>query len=412
MGSKWEAKGDAMKFTTDAIAALRAPTGKQDHIEWDSTLPGFGIRVRGKSKFWIVQYRVGPQQRRESLGDVRKVKLDDARKIARHRFAQAELGTDPAAERAKARSAAAATKLTLANVAARYLDAKRDVLRSSTYVRAERYFTVLFAPLKDQPIDSITRAAVAARLQDISKGHGRSAAHGARANLSALYNWAAREGLCDANPVSHTNDPSAGVKPRERVLSNHELVAVWKACEDDDFGRIVRLLVLTGCRREEIAALKWSEIDLANGVITIPGTRTKNHRTLALTLPPMALDILRSAPRRGDREFVFGKRGGSYGAWSYSTMALNGRILAAEGKALAHWTLHDLRRTYRTGLGKIGVPPHVAELCINHVKGGVQAVYDKHRYEGEIASALAQWAEHVAALIEGRKSKVVPLKTA
>jgi len=93
-------------------------------------------------------------------------------------------------------------------------------------------------------------------------------------------------------------------------------------------------------------------------------------------------------------------------------MALNSRITTAEGKPLPGWTLHDLRRTYRTGLAKLGEPPHVAELAINHVKGGVQAVYDKHRYEGEIASALAQWAEHVAALIEGRKNKVVPLRSA
>jgi integrase len=401
-----------MKFTTDAITTLRAPARKQDHIEWDSALPGFGVRLRGKSKFWIVQYRVGPQQRRESLGDVRKVKLDDARKIARHRFAQAELGIDPAAERAKARNAAAATKLTLANIAARYLEAKRDTLRSSTYTRAARYFTVLFAPLKDQPIDSIQRAAVAARLQDISKAHGRGAAHGARANLSALFNWAIREGLCDANPVSHTNDPAAGIKPRERVLTDAELIAVWNACADDDFGRIVRLLILTGCRREEIGGLRWSEIDFDAGVMTIPGERTKNHRALALTLPPVALDILRSAKRREGREYVFGNRGGSFSTWSYVTMALNARITAAEGKPLPHWTLHDLRRTFRTGIGKLGVRPDVAELCINHVKGGVQAIYDKHKYEKEIKAALALWADHILAAIENRAHKIVPLRSA
>jgi integrase len=401
-----------MKFTTDAIAALRLPAGKQDQFEWDDALPGFGVRLRGNTKRWVIQYRVGAQQRRESLGDVRKVKLDDARKIARQRFAQAELGTDPAAERAKARSAAAASKLTLANVAARYLDAKRDALRSSTYVRAERYFAVLFAPLADQPIDSITRAAVAARLQDISKGHGRSAAHGARANLSALFNWAIREGLCDANPVSHTNDPSAGSKPRERVLTDSELVAVWNACGDDDFGRIVRLLILTGCRREEIGGLRWSEIDFDSGVMTIPGERTKNHRALALTLPTVALDILRSAKRREGREYVFGNRGGSFCAWSYATMALNSRIGEAEGKLLPHWTLHDLRRTFRTGIGKLGVRPDVAELCINHVKGGVQAIYDRHKYEREIQAALALWADHVLAAVENRARKIVPMRTA
>jgi integrase len=401
-----------MKFTIDTVTALRLPAGKQDHFEWDSALPGFGVRIRGKSKRWIVQYRVGAQQRRESLGDVRKVKLDDARRIARQRFAQAELGTDPAAERAKARSAATAIKLTLANVAARYLDAKREALRVSTYACAERHFTVLFAPLADQPIADIQRAAVAARLQDISKTHGRSAAHGARANLSALFNWAIREGLCDANPVLHTNDPAEGTKPRERVLTNRELVAVWNASRDDDFGRIVRLLILTGCRREEIGGLRWDEINFETGVMTFPGTRTKNHRALSLTLPPLALGILRSAPRRHGREYVFGRRGGSFSAWDYVTKALHSRITTAEGKPLPDWRLHDLRRTFRTGIGKLGVPPHVAELCINHVKGGVEAICDRHRYEGEIASALAQWAEHVAALIQGRKSKVVPLRTA
>jgi integrase len=131
-----------------------------------------------------------------------------------------------------------------------------------------------------------------------------------------------------------------------------------------------------------------------------------------LTLPAVAIDILQSAPRRDGREYVFGHRGGSFSAWGYFTMALNSRITIAEAKALPDWRLHDLRRTFRTGIGKLGVPPHVAELCINHVKGGVEAIYDRHRYEREIASALAQWAEHVAALIQGRKSKVVPLRTA
>ena len=401
-----------MKFTTDAVTALRLPAGKKDHFEWDDALPGFGVRLRGDTKRWTVQYRVGAQQRRESLGDVRKVRLDDARRIARQRFAQAELGTDPAAARALARSAATAAKLTIANVAGRYLGAKQGVLRPNTYNVAKRHFAVLWAPLADWPIDAVKRADVAARLQEIAKGHGRSAAHAARANLSAMFNWAMREGLCDANPVSHTNDPAEGIKPRERVLTDHELAAVWNACGADDFGRIVRLLILTGCRREEIGGLHWSEIDFDTGVMTIPGTRTKNHRSLALTLPAVALGILRSAPRRDGRDFVFGNHGGSFCAWSYCAMALNNRITAAEGKPLSRWVLHDLRRTMRTGIGKLGVPPHVAEFCINHVKAGVQAIYDKHRYEREIASALALWAEHLTAIVEGRKSRVVPLKTA
>jgi integrase len=216
------------------------------------------------------------------------------------------------------------------------------------------------------------------------------------------------EGLCDSNPVIATNNPELGVLPRERVLGDSEIRAVWAACLDDDSGRIVKLLLLTGARRDEIAALRWDEIDLDAGVLSIPGSRTKNRRTLRLSLPESALEILRSATRR-DGSCVFGDSRHGFTGWSAAKRRLDAR-LAAAGSRLPHWTLHDLRRTMRTGLGRLGVPPHIAELAINHVKAGIIAVYDKHRYESEVAAALAQWAEHVTAVVEGRKSKVVPLR--
>ncbi len=396
-----------MRLTRDTVTALIRPPGKADHIEWDDALPGFGVRLRGEAKRWIVQYRVGPQQRRESLGDVRKVNLEDARRIARQRFAQAELGTDPAAERAKARRLAAASKLTLAVVSERYLAAKVAMLRRRTYGQAKLHFSVHWKPLRDQPIDGIKRAEVAARLHEIVEKHGRTAAARARCNLSALFTWAMKEGLCESNPVIATNDPALGIPSRDRVLSDAEIRAIWTACQDDDFGRIVRLLLLTGCRREEIGGLKWVEIDFDTGILTVPGERTKNHKTLTLALPGVAVGILQAAPKRTDRDYVFGIRGGAFSAWSYSTMALNNRIVGAAGKPLPRWTLHDARRTVRTGLGRLGVPPHVAELVLNHVRGGVQAIYDRHRYAAEIKDALARWAEHIASVIEIDRSNVI-----
>jgi hypothetical protein len=122
-----------MKLTKTAVASLTLSPGKNERFEWDDDLPGFGVRLRGGNARWVVQYRVGAQQRRESLGDVRKVTIEDARKIARTRFAQVELGSDPAAERAKARAAATAAKLTLEKVAERYLAAKADAVRPNTY---------------------------------------------------------------------------------------------------------------------------------------------------------------------------------------------------------------------------------------------------------------------------------------
>lgn len=398
-----------MKLTTDIVASLVRPANKPDHIEWDDSLPGFGVRLRGGSKRWIVQYRVGAQQRRESLGDVRKVKLEDARKIARQRFALVELGNDPAAERAKVRQAGARAKLSLANVAARYLSVKQERLRSSTLKQMRWHFETLWAPLANQPLDTVKRADVAARLQEITKAHGRTSAARARSNLSALFAWAMKEGLCEVNPVIATNNPAEGILPRDRVLSDGELAVIWKACADDDFGRIVKLLILTGCRRDEIGGLKWAEIDLDTGILTVPGERTKNHRALVLTLPAVALDILRTAPRRAGRDHVFGGRGGGFAAWSYSKVALDNRIAATEGKPLSRWTLHDCRRTMRTGIGKFGVAPHIAELVIGHIRGGVQAIYDRHKYEREIEQALALWAEHVASILDGKPSKVVAM---
>jgi integrase len=405
-----------MKLTKHSVAELVLPLGKTEHVEWDDELPGFGLRLRkgkhGVSKTYRIQYRIGSQQRSKHL-DVRKVKLEDARKVANKLFAQAHLGVDPAAEKARACAAAAAAKLTLASVSDQYLAVKQHALKAgsfseSAYEAAVRYFNVHWRPLRDQPIDSLKRADVAARLQELTREHGRSAAAKARYTLSALYTWAMGEGLCESNPVVATNNPEAGVMPRERVLSDSELKAIFDACGDDDFGNIVKLLTFTGCRRDEIGALRRDEIDFDTGVLTLPAKRTKNRRTLTLTLPEPALQILRLRAGR-DGPCVFGDPCHGFTGWSAAKRKLDTR-LAADGKPLPHWSLHDCRRTMRTGLGRLSVPPHIAELAINHVKAGIVAIYDKYRYEPEVAAALARWAEHVMAVVEGRKSKVVPLR--
>jgi integrase len=396
-----------MRFTKAGVEALELSPGQTERIVWDEDLPGFGCRIRATSKAWRIQYRVNRQQRSESLGDIRKVSLEDAKRIARARFAQVELGLDPAVDRAQAQAEAAAAKLTLGVVSERYLDARKAALRPATLRAAVYHFGTLWAPLRNRPIEGIRRADVAARLGEIAKAHGRVTAARARGNLSTLYAWAMREGLCEANPVTATNDPSDGIKSRERVLDDAELRTIWNACRDDDFGRVVRLLILTGCRRSEIGGLRWSEIDLGKGIMTIPGSRTKNHKPLELTLPPIVLDILRSVPRRNGSDHVFGRYGGGFVGWSYPLSTLNLRIAENEGRPLASWSLHDTRRTVRSGLGKLGVRPDVAELVIGHHRGNV---YDRYRYAPEIAVALVMWADHVMAAVEGQTTNVVPLR--
>jgi integrase len=321
-----------MKFTTKSIEALRLPPDKREAIFWDDTLPGFGVRVRAVSKSWRIQYRVGKQQRSESLGDIRKVTLEDARKIARQRFAEVELGRDPGAQRDAARAAGVARELTLGRVVARYLAAQEasvtaGTLSVSTLRSTQRYLLDYWRPLHGTQIDAIKRAQVAAHLGDFANVHGRMAASAAKKTLSALYSWAAREGLSEGvNPTLNTNDPGAGSRPRDRVLTDDELRIIWKVAvaADDDFSKVLRLCLLTLLRREEAGALRWeSEINLETGQLTLPAARTKNRRAHELILPEPALEILRGKTRNEHRPWIFGRHGAGLTGWSYHANRFN-----------------------------------------------------------------------------------------
>jgi integrase len=390
------------RFSDDVIRRLKLPAGATDQILWDPELPGFGVRLRSSKSTYLVQHRFQKATQRESLGDVRKLKLEEARKVARQFFAKVEIGIDPRAEKRKAEEAAAAAKLTFKAVADLYLEAKETKMRPNTFKAARVYFDVKWAPLHRKPISTIDRRAVAEQLRRIIADHGATSAARARGNLSALFTWAMKEVMVDANPVVGTNNPVEGKQGRDRVLSDEELRIVWRNCLDDDFGRIVRLLLLTACRRDEIGWLQWAEVDLAGNQLLLPPERTKPGRALEMPLVATARAILEGAPKRLGREFVFGGSGGGFGAWSWCTMALHSRITAAEGRALPHWTLHDLRRTVRTGMSKLGVKPHVAELVLNHVahRSGVVGIYDHFDFQPEIAEALAKWETHLLAIVQ------------
>jgi integrase len=349
-----------------------------------------------------VQYRFQKATQRESLGDVRKLKLEEARKVARQFFAKIEIGIDPRAEKRKAAEAAAAAKLTFKTVVDLYLKAKETRLRPNTYKAADSYFNAKWAPLHKKPIASIDRKAVAEQMRRIVDNHGATSAARARSNLSALFAWAMKEGMVDGNPVIGTNNPIEGKQARDRVLTDDELRIVWRNLLDDDFGRIVRLLLLTACRRDEIGWLRWPEVDLPGSRLLLPAERTKPGRALEMPLVDTARAILEGAPKRIGRQFVFGGSGGGFGAWSWCMMALHSRIAVAEGKALPHWTLHDLRRTARTGMSKLGVKPHIAELVLNHIahRSGVVGIYDQHDYQPEIAEALTKWEAHLLAIVD------------
>jgi len=371
-----------------------------DKIEWDAKLPGFGLRSRNGKRTWIFQYKFGDQNRRIKLGGP-ELSRDKARQLAiaeKGKLAAAKLGhgLDPAAERDKRKAEAKPqpkSAKAFASIIPLYLDARRGSFASSFYIAQERYFNRHWIALHDIPLADITRADIAESMTVMAKDNGPVAANRARSALSKLYAWAIGEGLCDSNPVIGTNKRDEK-GPRERSLSNAEVAQVWLGAGDDDYGRILKLLLLTGCRRAEIGDLKWSEIDLEARTITLPGERTKNGQQHVVALTDSAIAILMGIERRADREYVFGHtRAGGFCAWSVSKREFDKAL------KLEPWTVHDLRRTVRTGLGDLGVQPHIAEAVINHLPPKLIRTYDRNKYESEKRAALDQWATHLKSVV-------------
>ena len=400
-----------MRLDAKTIATLYLPPGKDDHIEWDSDLAGFGLRLRqGGKRVWVVQYRSpgSRRTRRVTLGSVKKLTPAQAREAARGLLAHVVTGRDPQGEREAKRAQAART---FRNAVEAYLAAKQPELRPVSYRIIKLYLLDgdYFRPLHGMGVNEIAHPDIAARISAITRSHSAHTAAAARRTISAAFRWFMEEGWTTTNPVIGTRKPPQA-KPREHVLTDAELAKVWKACGDDDFGRIVRLLILLGSRRQEIGGMRQSELDLEANTWMLPPERSKNHRGFTVALPPPALAIIKSVPQTS-RDHLFGDRAsGGFTSWSRSKRELD-RSLTGHVRP---FRVHDIRRSVATGMADIGIEPHVIEACLNHYSGhrrGTAGVYNRSNYERAVKAALARWSEHVLALAEGRESNIVALRT-
>jgi integrase len=381
--------------TVDALAS-----GK---TLWDTAVRGFGVRRQQDTASYIVKYRALGRQRFVTIGPHGRWTPDKARREAKRLLGLVAGGKDPADDRAQAALQAADT---LRKIADQYLKHAKQNQRPRTYTETERYLLVSFKPLHPISVFHIRRRHVASAVADLAAEQGPVAADRARAALSAMFNWAIREGLeIAANPVFGTNRP-AGPKSRDRVLTDAELKAIWSACPDDDYGHIVRLLILTGQRRGEVGGIRSSEVNTVTGLWTIPAARTKNHREHVVPLVPAALALITNQPRRNDRDFLFGNSVRGYSAWTQSKAALDGRI----GDAVGPFTVHDLRRTAATVMAdRLGVLPHIVEAILNHVKGhrsGVAGIYNRAKYIDEMREALQRWSDHVGQIVRSKPTSL------
>jgi integrase len=382
-----------VKLTQAVVERLKIEDGKRDEIWFDKEMHGFGLRIRSDGKnvhrTFVAQYKIGSKHRRVTLGNVDRVGFDDAKKKAKEIFGRVAIGEDPAGDKIAARTEASSA---LGTIIEAYLEVAKERLRRRSYEASEHRLKRLWKPLHGLTVGTVSRAIIAARMATIAKENGPIAANRARAALSAMFRWAIGEGLCESNPVIGTNRQREN-DPRERSLSDSEAARVFLACPDNDFGRCLRLLMLTGCRRDEIGNLQWSEIDFEGRTITLPAIRTKNNQAHVVPLSDSAIAILQAIPRR-DRICVFGRGKAGFGGWSKCKRLLDDKV-----KLESTWTLHDLRRTVRTGLGMLGVAPHVAEAVLNHLPAKLIRTYDRNTYAAEKRAALELWANHLAVAV-------------
>jgi len=385
-----------MKLTSKTAAKFSPPIGKLDHIEFDDDLPGFGLRIRNGKASFVYQYAFGAGanriNRRITLGGFPGLPAEKARDVAQDLSAKVRLGGDPALDKKTKRAEA---RNTFGAIVDKFLEMRKATHRPSTHCEATRYLRDFAKPLHNLPVKSIARHNIAELLDSVS-ARGTVTTNRMRSTLSACFSWAITRGHADVNPVIGTEKLIE--KSRDRVLSDSELAIIWKSVPDNDFGAIVKLLILSGQRRDEIAHLTWNEIDLDSGLILLPGERTKNKKPHEVPLSAPMKAILSSRKRIEGRDLVFGKRVEAIAGWGWRKDRLD---TAIGQKIKVPWTFHDIRRSCASRMADIGILPHVIEAALNHQSGtkrGVAGIYNRSTYASEKVTALRKWADHVLAL--------------
>lgn len=372
-----------MRITDLSLKKLKAPkTGRTTYN--DDTLPGFGVRVSasGAKSFVLL---VGRSRKRVTIGRHPTISLVEARAKAREVVAGHVLGKDEA------------VKMKFEDAVPLFIKSHYGdgYAKPRTRDEIERLLRRHFLPkFRHDQLASVKTPAVAQIIDGLSDTP--SIAHHAYAAIRMFFRWAESRSYVIRNPVAGLRAPRLG-PPRERVLSRHELKAILKAAytSDTTFDHIVRLLILTGQRRGEIAALDPNWIDPDKRTVTLPASITKNKREHTIPLGALAQAAL---PKVKEGALFFPGRGTDtpFDGWSKCKPKFDERCL------LPHWTLHDLRRTFATNLAALGVAVQVTEKLLNHISGstgGIVAVYQRHTYEAEMRAAIELWEGQVRDLL-------------
>lgn len=422
-------------LTDRSLKALKpAPDGKRLTV-WDARMPGFAVRVtdKGATSFFAVRRRAGEQAPSwVRLGRYPELTLADARGKAREALSALMDGKHPAViaeerrrEEARRRTDqfAAVAEDFVARLESGRIHKVRGgggVLRNAREIAAVIRREFLGQERRDGewtagkggswtgwPTGNITRRDIRETIERIVEERGLYAGRHAFAAARRLFKWAVQRDLIDKSPCEGLEAVELHGAPavRDRVLNDDEIRLIWRAADAAGypFGALVKTLLLTGQRRDEIGEMRWSEIK--GDCLTIPAERMKGGIAQTVPLVSAAIEIFDTLPRFTGGDFVLSTTGGKrpIGGYSKYKARLDASILklAREGgkEPVPPWTLHDLRRTVRTRLSALGVLPVIAELTIGHKQTGIAAVYDLHRYDKEKRAALLRWEALLLSLI-------------
>ena len=396
------ASGKITKRTVDALIASRS-----EGFLWDDGIKGFGAKItKSGAVSYILQFRMGGREastRRYTIGSHGSPWTPaTAREEAQRLFLLIAQGIDPVeVEKQRRREA---VDLAFSNYAERF---ERSCVGRGWKVLVARSFRIHVKPvLGSKPLPKITRSDVVAvfdRMPDCQVANRRNVF----AVLRRMFRWAVSRGDIDRSPMEGMETPPA-VKARDRWLSDQELARIWEHAPKTHhcFGPIVRLLIVTGQRREEVSSLSWEELEQHERMWTLPGDRAKNGEPNRVPLNELAVAVLDAVagkstwPRRGK---VFStSTGGGFTGYHKGKEKLDRMVAEDGGDPIAPWRLHDLRRTLATGFQRLGVRFEVTEAVLNHVGGsraGVAGIYQRHDWKAEKREALDLWNNHVVSIL-------------
>jgi integrase len=392
--------GEAVaKLTSKAVENIK-PIATRREIP-DGLLPGLYLIVQPSgARSWAVRYRHNGRPRKHTLGSYPGIDLKSARALGTKVLRAAAEGRDPTGERQDQRAN------TVAQVVAQFL-AKygQRRYRPRTFAEAQRLLKQnVVAHWGRLPIASVTRKQLRDMLDQLVANDTPMLANRVHSVARKLFGWAVEQEIIEVSPFAGLKAP-AEEKSRDRILSDQELRAVWQAGgQMGAYGVLVRLLILTGQRRGEIAGLMWSEVDLDKRLISLPRERVKNNRAHEIPLSRQAIALIEALPRLGD--CLFSVPIGGFGKLKAQLDKLCG---------VTDWVLHDIRRSAVSGMARLGVGLPVIEKVVNHVSGsfaGVVGIYQRHDFSDEKRKALEKWANHVSTIVTGKaaKAKVVKLR--